>query len=816
MKKRILQATFIILMSLSFQAQSQFIGGEAFMQGHFIEAGINSCGAFGTNALPPTLGSLGQPYHLNTSSITTSLTGLGFIADEEQDGWATYTGDYFVPGSPVEGWSVHANNLCFINSDQGCLTNDVPGGITSFSYDTINGTRVVWTGTTSNGLQVTQIYKLYPDSLHIDVDVILCNTTATDMDSVAYARNVDPDNDAQQYGEYMTRNIINAQVSNGDPSSIVIATGTTHPSMIGYYSSDPSSIVSFGGFSTICAGDYTYPSLFSSSGFQSTVGASQVADEAIHIGFDVGTLSAGVCDTLNFKIFFNAVYLPGYVPTFTYENVDCTPVSGEPYLFPGLLPGGVFSFATPPTDSAVINSTNGILTDMSENTTYFINYTAISGTDTQSINSTCISETCISTLYPYLGVAYETSCNDSSFAPDLSSAYVGNGHFEIQAAGTVTIDSLSGIIHNATAFGDYTVLFITHPPLAVDTIYATFTHQDCGILPSIYYYPNCADSSLTAVEYGAVAADGIYYLTYTTDTNATIDSITGVISHASNGNMYHVLFLNNDTLNYQYITGTVYFYDCFTPFELWDPCQCADPGYFSEEVGIVGGTPPYTVLEFTGAYSSPGISMTAADATTYLNSGYDTLHFLHRDGIGYNIKIMDNTGQIQSIGNLCHYPVYDYLHTAAANSDNTGFTSVTIQIQIGGEPITSGLTSNYGNITYNADSTITIHHVPNTCTLMLDYAMSSSCQIHETIAVNEVGINDAQPVYNLTVSQNLLHIIKPTSEKISTITVYDAYGKMVIRIEEDRNEIDISKLNTGYYIVSIQDGRSTSNLSFIK
>lgn len=803
-------------MSMTFKAKSQLVDGEAFMQGHYIEAGVNSCGVFGTNALPPSLGSLEQPYHLNTALIMMSLTGLGFIADENHDGWTTYTGDYFATGDPVEGWSVCAENQCFINSNQGCPTNEVSGNITSFSYDSIYGTRVTWTGSTTNGLQVTQIFKLLPESSHIDVDVILRNNAASDMHNVSYARNVDPDNDAQQYGEFSTRNVINSQVSNGDLASIVTATGIDQPSMIGYYSNESNSIVSFGGFNTLNAEQYIDESLFAGLMFENYVGSSCEGDHAIHIGFNLGTLTAGSSDTLSFKIFFNADSLPGYLPSISYENIHCSPISDEPYLFPGVITGGVFSFATPPIDSAIINSSNGILSNVSENTIYYINYTAVSGTDTQSINSVCISDSCIETTYPYLNFSYEPSCTDSSSAPYMFFSFINNGHFELQTASTATIDSLSGIIHNATAYGDYTVLFITHPPLALDTIYATFIHQDCGMVPSIYYYPNCADSSLTAVEYGAVDPDGIYYLIYTTDIDAVIDSITGQINNASDGNIYQVLFLNHDPSNFQSISGTVYFYDCFSPMELIDPCQCAEPGFFHEKVSILGGTPPFTVLEFTGAYASPDVIMTPSTATAYINSGSDTLSFLHRDGIGYFIKIMDNNGQIQSIGNLCHYPVFNHLNTTHANSDSTGFTSVSIQILIDEEPIFSGLTTNYGNITYNADSTITIHHVPNSCTLLLDYAFGNKCILHRSITIYEKGVADVPPAYLLTVSQNQLLIHKPNLEKISSITVFDAQGKMVIKIDGDRNEIDISKLNAGYYIVSIQDDRFISNLSFIK
>ena len=58
------------------------------MQGTYVEIGVNTCGAYGSNATPPA------GYHLPI------LSGLGFVADSDQDGWDVgtpeYCGDYFV------------------------------------------------------------------------------------------------------------------------------------------------------------------------------------------------------------------------------------------------------------------------------------------------------------------------------------------------------------------------------------------------------------------------------------------------------------------------------------------------------------------------------------------------------------------------------------------------------------------------------------------------------------------------------------------------------------------------------------------------
>ena len=75
--------------------------GEIFLRGQFVEVGIHNVGSYGTSGTAPS----GSAY---------AGRQLGFIADFDMNGWANYVGsctpfcakfagDYFVPGSPVEG-----------------------------------------------------------------------------------------------------------------------------------------------------------------------------------------------------------------------------------------------------------------------------------------------------------------------------------------------------------------------------------------------------------------------------------------------------------------------------------------------------------------------------------------------------------------------------------------------------------------------------------------------------------------------------------------------------------------------------------------
>lgn len=79
------------------------LGGEVFLRGNYVEVGIHEVGSYGTYNKAPG----GSAY---------AGKNLGFIADFGRDGWGVastkypygkFAGDYFVPGSPVEGTQLY-------------------------------------------------------------------------------------------------------------------------------------------------------------------------------------------------------------------------------------------------------------------------------------------------------------------------------------------------------------------------------------------------------------------------------------------------------------------------------------------------------------------------------------------------------------------------------------------------------------------------------------------------------------------------------------------------------------------------------------
>ena len=295
--KAIALCVFFLVFSLFWtpSIQAQLIGGEAFMQGDHLEVGVAACGNFGTLGLPP----LG--YHNNVGTA-----GLGFVADVDRDGWGTappgglnYCGDYFVPGSPEEGFGIEIAGVNYGNFTR-CGTNTIPGTIGSYFYDGATGDHSTsWTGAVS-GLTVNALTFFNDTSLYFVTRVILINTSATTLNNIYYYRNVDPDNEQPWTGSFMTTNTI---VSNNGPGgeALVSAVGQAHGCYLGLGTLDSRARVSWGGFFVRDGSD-----VWDGTGVGGITGSGTTScDCAISISFNVGSLAPGESTCLAFAYILN-------------------------------------------------------------------------------------------------------------------------------------------------------------------------------------------------------------------------------------------------------------------------------------------------------------------------------------------------------------------------------------------------------------------------------------------------------------------------------------------------------------------------------
>lgn len=214
------------------QAQAQLDSCNAFLQGNYVEVGINWNGAYGSSSNAPA------GYHprgaapvvnsvaCDSTFHTSSNREIGFAADPDKDGWSVgtpaYYGDYYLPGYPQEGWSIlsggsqanvwngpsntHPSSVC---------DPRVTGSNTTYY---ISGTTkvAVWEGM-YDSIQITQTTELDTTKTYFVTHVKFKNMGHNIKTNVYYMRTVDPDNDEALSGDFTTKNKIESQYPGAAP-----------------------------------------------------------------------------------------------------------------------------------------------------------------------------------------------------------------------------------------------------------------------------------------------------------------------------------------------------------------------------------------------------------------------------------------------------------------------------------------------------------------------------------------------------------------------------------------------------------------------
>jgi hypothetical protein len=248
MKKIALILTFSLLASAGLMAQSWTNAGwvsgdnqtgvradpDVYLQGNFVEIGIHASGSCGTES-----GGIPAGYH------SWYTTGIGFVADFNKDGWENGTppksGDYFLPGAPFEGWLVEFTysgvDYGFANAGAwGFYQNpassvpqypEVPQtSLTNTSSGTNNS--ALWIGTATGGgqsLLVEQLFHFADNDAKFMIDVTLTNVGSQPLQNVEYARVVDPDQEVNLGGSYVTSNYVGHQPDGSNNLAQVVGHG---------------------------------------------------------------------------------------------------------------------------------------------------------------------------------------------------------------------------------------------------------------------------------------------------------------------------------------------------------------------------------------------------------------------------------------------------------------------------------------------------------------------------------------------------------------------------------------------------------------
>lgn len=285
--------TLSLLLFISSQTIfAQIVGSNVFLKGNFVEAGINDCGAFGSDAAAPV------GYH------PTFPTGLSFVADGDMDGWATgsplYCGDYSVPGSPVEGWVIQIGASVWINTDQFCYSNDIPGSISDYTIAPV-ASSATWEGNIGvPSLNIVQQTVLKTNKRFLTTTITLTNTGVTALNDVYYMRNIDPDNDQPWSGDFTTDNTIVSNPPIGT-DALVTSEGLTYGCYLGIGARNSNARVAYGNFGT---GDGTPSDVWTGTGGYFISGSS-VGDIANSISFYIPSIAAGASETIAFVYIFS-------------------------------------------------------------------------------------------------------------------------------------------------------------------------------------------------------------------------------------------------------------------------------------------------------------------------------------------------------------------------------------------------------------------------------------------------------------------------------------------------------------------------------
>jgi len=266
---------------------------DVYLQGEFVEVGVNRAGSYGTDG-PAPAGFHPQEF------------GIGWVADYDGNGWDVGTppqsGDYFLPGTPLEQWvlefNIGATEYNFINYGQGGLEQVTPANLDF--VDNGSNQQAIWTGTATGGGNTVDVTAttLVEDELYFRTDIVITNNGPNTLSSVEYMRNVDPDQEQNITGDFTTRNyVLNQPGEPGNPdTALLVSEGLNYGIPMAYYSIDPRAKVSLtsGGLSE------QNPDFVLDTPIAPTQAAPNVEDRGVCIAFREPTLAPGQSMTVRF------------------------------------------------------------------------------------------------------------------------------------------------------------------------------------------------------------------------------------------------------------------------------------------------------------------------------------------------------------------------------------------------------------------------------------------------------------------------------------------------------------------------------------
>ncbi|MCT4563438.1 MAG: S-layer homology domain-containing protein [Maledivibacter sp.] len=264
--------------------------GNVFLGGKYIELGISPMGYFGTTvAAPDGFHPIGYGNRL----------GMQVDGDGFDNGKESTTGDFFLPGSPVEGFGLgykltkEAEPLVLKNYNSGSPQNDI-NDISIVDGSSGNILEAISIGTTEDKkLKITQKVWFEVNDTFFNNEVTVENLSDSTLYDVRYTRSVDPDQDADKHNRYDTKNSV---IKNPPKAStaVVIAKGAVTDEPFIYMAKDNSARAAIASAPIL---DPYSNNLWVEDG-DALITEESTNDTNIHLTFKIGDIPAGETKTV--------------------------------------------------------------------------------------------------------------------------------------------------------------------------------------------------------------------------------------------------------------------------------------------------------------------------------------------------------------------------------------------------------------------------------------------------------------------------------------------------------------------------------------
>lgn len=438
--------------------KSAMVNNDIFLGGTYIEVGIDSRGWYGTAESAPV------GFH-----PAGGRTALGMVADDDgfDNGNAPVTGDFFLPGSPTEGFSVSYIDSSDVTHSAYSVNSSANGmTVESISDESMGDLlRGDVTYNVSDDLRIIQKTYFLSDDKGFTIDYELENISGEALHDILISRKIDCDQDLDLNSTYSTLNrvvsnpvMLEDRTVTSGADAVVYSLGATTSFPFVYKSSDDRARAAVSASGSITIGSTYWK--YDGSAMLTTETNS---DTLIYMTFLMNDLANGETDSARMTASLNAnldevvvidntapVLSAGSSSSVTYNSASVGYTSDEAGTYyykiytseqdPAGLAADILSGATG-SGAAVAGSNSISLSNLLASTDYYVGVVE----KDSALNTSNV-----------LQISFRTSSKPSAPAPDTGVTVIVNG--EEQNSGTVSTASNSDGTKDATVDIDEEVM----------------------------------------------------------------------------------------------------------------------------------------------------------------------------------------------------------------------------------------------------------------------------------------------------------------------------------------------------------------------